>query len=336
MNLRERQERFEIENLSPLACKSAYTKGRKKPAEKCDMRTEFQKDRDRITHSKAFRRLMHKTQVFISPEGDHYRTRLTHTLEVTQIARTVARGIGLNEDLTEAIALGHDLGHTPFGHTGEDALDALMPGGFRHNEQSVRVVEFLENNGEGLNLTFEVVDGIFNHRTVGTPATLEGKVVQISDKIAYMNHDIDDALRAGVLRQAEIPSHILEVLGGDSRKRIDFLVRDLIFHSAEAENVSLTPHVAEVLYELRTFLYARVYSNQLQMNERNKIALVLKQLFDYYLKNSRQISKEISGASLKTHEGSCERAVCDYIAGMTDRFALKKYAELFIPSAWQS
>jgi dGTPase len=326
--IRERLEREELTRLGPFASKNLYSKGRKKPAEKCPVRTEFQKDRDRITHSKAFRRLMHKTQVFISPEGDHYRTRLTHTIEVSQIARTFSRALRLNEDLTEAIALGHDLGHTPFGHTGEDALNNLMSGGFRHNEQSVRVVEVLENNGEGLNLTYEVTDGIYNHRTSGNPATLEGRVVMLSDKIAYMNHDIDDALRSGLLRQDEIPPDIIKTLGETSRGRIDFLVKNAVEESEGKDGVSLAPDVWEIMMALRKFLFERVYENQIRNAEEKKIQSMLGLLFEYYMKNTRELplSGETAGP---------ERAACDDIAGMTDRFALKRFAELFIPNVWE-
>jgi dGTPase len=307
-----------MNELSPFACKKS--KGRAHPADPCDIRTDFQKDRDRITHSKAFRRLMHKTQVFISPEGDHYRTRLTHTLEVAQIARTITRALRLNEDLTEAIALGHDLGHTPFGHTGEDALNTLLPGGFEHNEQSVRVVSFLENNGKGLNLTYEVLDGILNHRTTGKPQTLEGKVVQLSDKIAYMNHDIDDALRAGLLKLQDIPASITDVLGASSPQRIDLLVRDMIKNSMDKNEVSLTPEVAETLSYLRTFLFEKVYANQLNVKERKKIQSMIGLLFDFYT----------------AKEGVEEREAADYIAGMTDRFAQKRFMEIFMPSSWEA
>jgi dGTPase len=321
------QESREINTLSPYACKSAGTKGRKHPAEKCNYRTEFQKDRDRITHSKAFRRLMHKTQVFISPEGDHYRTRLTHTLEVAQIARTVARTLKLNEDLTEAISLGHDLGHTPFGHTGEDALNTYLPGGFEHNVQSVRVVEVLENGGRGLNLTAEVIDGILNHRTAGSPATLEGKVVQISDKIAYMNHDIDDALRAGLLRPEEIPEQVTKILGTTSSQRIDFLVKNMVTHSMGKDTVSLQPEVAQVLTELRTFLFENVYANQLHMKERKKIQSMIGLLFEHYTNHPEVLPPEIQQADK-------ERAAADYIACMTDRFAQKRFTEIFMPASW--
>jgi len=331
MNLREIAEQAELLNLSPHATKSAETKGRKCPIQKCDIRTEFQKDRDRITHSKAFRRLKHKTQVFISPEGDHYRTRLTHTLEVAQIARTAARALGLNEDLTEAIALGH----TPFGHTGEDALDNLIEGGFRHNEQSVRVVELLENNGEGLNLTSEVIDGILNHRTECAPATLEGRVVQLSDKIAYMIHDIDDALRAKILKPGDIPSHIIKVLGPTSGKRIDFLVRSLVEHSHGTDYVALPPDIAKLMQELRSYLFENVYANQLHKKERDKIQGMLKQLFEHYISHPRELPEDFRN---RIDQGQCDniRAAADNIAGMTDRFAMKRFEEIFMPSAWEA
>jgi dGTPase len=298
--------------------------------ERCDLRTDFQRDRDRITHCKSFRRLMHKTQVFISPEGDHYRTRLTHTLEVAQIARTIARALRLNEDLTEAIALGHDLGHTPFGHTGEDALDKLMPGGFHHNEQSVRVVELLENDGRGLNLTWEVTDGILHHRSVGTPSTLEAKIVQKSDKIAYMNHDIDDALRSGILHAADIPREVTDVIGGDSSTRIDFLVRDIITHSAGINDVVMSDSASLAMKTLRSFLFENVYATQLLDIERKKIQSVLGLLFSYYLKHVDELPED-----MLVNAESDERAVCDYIACMTDRFARKSFEEIYIPEGWK-
>jgi len=333
MNIREQAEYMELQNLSPYASKSAESKGRKRPMVKCDIRTEFQKDRDRITHSKAFRRLMHKTQVFISPEGDHYRTRLTHTLEVAQIARTVARALNLNEDLTEAIALGHDLGHTPFGHTGEDALDSLVPGGFRHNIQSVRVVEKLENNGDGINLTFEVLDGILNHRTECTPATLEGRVVQISDKIAYMVHDIDDAIRAKLIVPEDIPSHIREVIGSTSAARIDLLVRSMVSESQDKSDVALPPGLAQTLRELRSYLFENVYVNQLHQKERGKIQGMLKLLYGHYISNPEELPEDIM-ARVQSGQSDIMRAAADNIAGMTDRFAMKRFEEIFMPAGW--
>jgi dGTPase len=327
MNIKERREELEKQTLSPRATKSAETRGRKQESKACDIRTDFQIDRDRITHCKAFRRLMHKTQVFISPERDHYRTRLTHTLETAQIARTTSRALGLNEDLTEAIALGHDLGHTPFGHTGEDALDEIISGGFRHNEQSVRVVETLEN----LNLTFEVIDGILNHRTTCNPATPEGQVVQICDKIAYMNHDVDDAIRAKILEEGDLPRCVTEILGNTPSKRIDFLVRDLVRHSAENE-IGLSPDVAKTLAEFRTFMFQRVYANQLHTKERGKIKSMLRLMFEFYLQNPKKLPSEIQAR----FEINAESAIADYIAGMTDRFAQKRFREIFMPMAWEA
>jgi len=335
MNIREKAEQLEQQTLSPYATKSAESKGRKHPMQACDIRTAFQKDRDRITHSKAFRRLAHKTQVFISPEGDHYRTRLTHTLEVAQISRTVARALNLNEDLTEAIALGHDLGHAPFGHTGEDALDGLVPGGFRHNIQSVRVVEKIENGGTGLNLTHEVLDGILNHRTECTPATLEGKIVQICDKIAYMNHDIDDALRANVITQADIPRHVTETLGATSIMRIDLLVRSLVESCIGKNEILLPPGLAGVLKELRSYLFENVYVNQLHLGERNKIQGMLKLLYEHYISNPHELPEDMQSKAVTGREADKARIVADYIAGMTDRFAMKRFEEIFMPAAWE-
>ena len=333
MNLRKLREAHELKTLSPLATKSAETRGRKHPSEKCDIRTEFQKDRDRITHCKAFRRLMHKTQVFISPEGDHYRTRLTHTLEVAQIARTIAVALNLNEDLTEAIALGHDLGHTPFGHTGEDALNQLLPDGFRHNEQSVRVVEHLENDGHGLNLTFEVIDGILNHRTVCQPATLEGQIVRISDKIAYMNHDVDDAIRAKILAPDDLPPIAgIGGIGSTPAKRIDFMVRNLIENSIGQSTIDFTPDIKGKVKTLRAFLRERVYANQrLHERERSKIETMLHLLFKHYVTNPDKLPRELQTRI----EGNYVQAAADYIAGMTDRFAMKNFSAIFMPSAWE-
>ena len=331
MNAREVTEQWEAERLSPYAMRSAETRGRKHEAEKCDLRTEFQRDRDKITHCKAFRRLMHKTQVFISPEGDHYRTRLSHTLEVAQIARTIARALRLNEDLTEAIALGHDLGHTPFGHTGEDALDKLLEGGFRHNEQSVRVAERLERGGQGLNLTAEVLDGILNHRGEGTPMTLEGKVVQLSDKIGYINHDIDDAERAGLLNEDELPEEAVKLLGRSASKRIDFLIRNIIGNGAE-NGVRMDAEVSEALYALRTHMFGSVYRSQLQMRERRKIGHMLEKIYESY--RTEPTKMPVDYVRMLGEGESIERVVCDYIACMTDRFALKRFTEIYIPSSW--
>jgi len=332
MNLRNVTEQWEMERLSPFAAKSAETRGRKQPAGKCDIRTDFQRDRDKITHSKSFRRLMHKTQVFLSPEGDHYRTRLTHTLEVTQIARTIARALQLNEDLTEAIALGHDLGHTPFGHPGEDALNGILKGGFRHNEQSVRVVEKLERGGDGLNLTFEVVDGILNHRSECKPATLEGKVVRLSDKIGYINHDIDDAVRSGILEESDLPRGAVVLLGDTSPKRVDFLIRNVVKCSAGMNEIRMEEDVNAALYELREYMFGSVYQSQLQMRERKKIKHMFEGIYESYCSD---LSKLPDDYIKMLEEGETpERVVCDYIAGMTDRFVLKRFEEIYIPSAW--
>ncbi|MCL2047613.1 MAG: deoxyguanosinetriphosphate triphosphohydrolase [Defluviitaleaceae bacterium] len=326
MSLRELREEYETKSLSPRATKSIETRGRKFPAEKCCVRTDFQKDRDRITHCKAFRRLMHKTQVFISPERDHYRTRLTHTLEVAQISRTVARALALNEDLTEAIALGHDLGHTPYGHTGEDALNGLLEGGFRHNEQSVRVVETLEN----LNLTYEVIDGILNHRTVCRPATPEGRVVQLCDKIAYMNHDVDDAIRARLLTEADLPAVVSSTLGTSPGKRIDTLVRNLIEQSLSHTEIELSPEISDCLKIFRTFMFERVYAHQLHAAERAKIKTMLRLMYEYFLQNPTKLPQEIV-----ENAAPLDISIADYIAGMTDRFAQKRFREIFMPSAWE-
>jgi len=333
LNYREIAENYENTNLSKYAAKSSKALGRKRFEEKCDIRTEYQRDRDKITHSKAFRRLMHKTQVFISPEGDHYRTRLTHTLEVSQIARTISRALNLNEDLTEAISLGHDLGHTPFGHTGEDALDKLWHEGFRHNEQSVRVLEFIEKNAEGLNLTTEVLDGILNHRGGASPMTLEGKVVQISDKIAYINHDIDDAIRAGQLNPLDLPKESVEVLGDTSSSRINFLIRDVIASSAEKSDIIMSKDVKTAMYQLRQYMFNTVYTSQLQMKERKKIAGVLERLYRHFLENNSEIPEEFLKMQ-ELHGESLERIALDYVACMTDRFAMNLYKSIFMPVSW--
>jgi len=331
MTIREKLEQQEFKILSKYATKSAEAKPRKIPIKKCDIRTDFQRDRDRITHCKAFRRLMHKTQVFISPEGDHYRTRLTHTLEVAQIARTIALALNLNQDLTEAIALGHDLGHTPFGHTGEDALNDLLPNGFKHNLQSERVVEYLENEGRGLNLTPEVTDGIKNHRMSCKPSTIEGQVVRLCDKIAYMNHDVDDALRAKILKPSDLPP--FAGIGEATNKRIDFMVLNLIENSMDKPVISFTPEVEAEIKSLRIFLREKVYTNQrLHEMERSKIKTMLELLFNHYLENPHKLPSELS---VRMNENP-KQTVADYIAGMTDRFAMKSFKEIFLPSAWEA
>jgi dGTPase len=308
------------------------TKGRLYPIRDCPVRTDFQRDRDRITHSKSFRRLMHKMQVFISPEGDHYRTRLTHTLEVTQIARTLARALCLNEDLTEAAALGHDLGHTPFGHSGERALDRLCPGGFRHYEQSLRVVDMLENNHKGLNLTVEVRDGILNHSGSNIAATLEGQIIKFADRIAYINHDIDDAVRAGILSNEDIPQDITEVLGGTHSDRITTLVSRVIEYGTAQGKIGMTEPYFEAMCRLREFLFETVYRNKRAKSEDDKVMNMLAFLFDYYSQNTNALPEEYR-ACLKTDEKG--RIICDYIASMTDRFALSTFEELFVPKVWQ-
>ena len=331
MTLREQFQRREEQTLSQRACRSAQTRGRARPEEECDVRTPFQRDVDRIVYSKSFRRLKHKTQVFLQPEGDHYRTRMTHTLEVSRIARTIARALCLNEDLTEAIALGHDLGHTPFGHAGERLLDEMMPGGFAHYRQSLRVVDRLEKNGEGLNLTWEVRNGIVCH-TKGTPAaTLEGQVVRLADHIAYINHDIEDALRGGVIYPMDIPLGISRVLGFTHGDRIDALVRDAIEASWDQPEIRQSPEVGEAMAALREFMFESVYTNPAAKGEESKAQDMLRRLFDYYRRDPDQLPGDFQ--TIRVEEGT-DRAVCDYIAGMTDPFAVERFKELFIPMGW--
>lgn len=331
MTLREQIEQRELEQLSPRGCAARSSKGRQREEAECDVRTCFQRDVDRIVYCKAFRRLKHKTQVFLQPEGDHYRTRMTHTLEVSRIARTMARALGLNEDLTEAIALGHDLGHTPFGHAGERLLAAVMPGGFAHYQQSVRVVERLEKNGEGLNLTWEVRNGIFCH-TKGQPAaTLEGQVVRLADHIAYINHDIEDALRGGIIYPMDIPLEISNVLGFTHGERINRLVADAIEASRDKEAICQTDEVGEAMLALKDFMFASVYTNPLAKGEEGKAQEMLRMLFGYYCENPDELPSDFQ--NIRVEEG-VERAVCDYIAGMTDPFAVQKFEELFIPMGW--
>lgn len=330
MTVRERTEELEEKILSPRAMLSKNTRGRETHEEEDTLRTPFQRDRDRIIHCKAFRRLKHKTQVFLSPEGDHYRTRLTHTLEVSQIARTIARALLLNEDLTEAISLGHDLGHTPFGHAGERALNDVFPGGFRHYEQSVRVVERLEKNGKGLNLTKEVRDGILCH-TSGTQAlTLEGRIVRTADRIAYLNHDIDDAERAGVLSEKDIPEEITSVLGHSKSKRIDTLVRSVVETNGQGE-IRMAPDVGEAFDRLRDFMFRSVYENPTAKGEERKVPFLIGALFQYLQKpeNLPEDMRRIAEAD------GCERAACDYIAGMTDHFAVELFKSIYVPASWK-
>ena len=336
MLLREELEKREFEILSERAAKSADSKGRLFPEEKCNIRTEFQRDRDRIIHSKAFRRLMHKTQVFLAPEGDHFRTRLTHTIEVSQIARTIARALNLNEDLTEAIALGHDLGHTPFGHNGEEVLDKIHPGGFKHNMQSLRVADVIEStkSRRGMNLTMEVRDGIVNHTGKDMPFTLEGQIVKISDRIAYINHDIDDAIRSGVISAEDLPEEALRIFGKTHRERINNMVVDLIENSDGKDRIYQSPQYKESLDSLRTFMFANVYKSSKVKREEdlNKVEVVISSLYDYFIHNIDQLPEDMK--KIAAHDGKNE-AVKDYVAGMTDRFALATYTDLFVPKGWK-
>lgn len=329
MLVRENTELFEKEMLSSFAVLSVNSKGREREERECDVRTCFQRDRDRIIHSNSFRRLKHKTQVFLSPEGDHYRTRLTHTLEVSQIARTISRALRLNEDLTEAVALGHDLGHTPFGHAGERALNEVFPQGFKHYEQSLRVVDKLEKDGNGLNLTYEVRDGIVCH-TVGKEAdTLEGRIVKLADKIAYINHDIDDAERAGVLSEDDIPKAISNVLGNTKSKRINTLVISTVENSVE--DICLAKEIQEPFEELQRFMFKNVYTNSICKGEEGKAEALIKTLYFYYRDHYDELPefyKRIAAA-----EGN-ERAACDYVSSMSDGYVLNVYSKLFIPSSW--
>lgn len=334
MTIRENLEQWEKIYLSPYATLSQNTRGREKPEEQCDIRPVFQRDRDRILHSKSFRRLKDKTQVFLSPEGDHYRTRLTHTLEVSQNARTIAKALSLNEDLVEAIALGHDLGHTPFGHAGERALNEICPYGFRHNEQSVRTVELLEKEGEGLNLTWEVRDGILNHQTSNIPATLEGKVVRFSDKIAYTYHDMDDAVRAGILQEADIPREIGEIIGYTPGERLNNFIHDIVTESKGTNDVKMSADVERAMRDLKVFMYERVYSNPIAKGEEHKAESLVKTLYEHYMNHTNELPKFFLELGLQGE--SREQVVCDYISSMTDRFAIALYDELYVPKFWMS
>lgn len=331
--VRKRQEQLELRILSPYAAKAAETRGRQMEEEPSNSRTCYQRDKDRIIHSKAFRRLMHKTQVFLQPEGDHYRTRMTHTLEVTQIARTIARGLRLNEDLTEAAALGHDLGHTPFGHAGEVALSQVMEEPFRHNEQSLRVVDVLEDNGRGLNLTSEVRSGILCH-TGGAPDanTLEGQIIRYADRIAYINHDIDDAIRGGILSETDIPREILDILGHTHRERINTLVENMIEHSMDCNCLQMEPEVHRAMLDLRDFMFQNVYKNPVAKGEESKAIDILQKLYLYYVDHPELLPLDFQSQLGTT---GIARIVCDYIAGMTDKYAIFKFHEIFIPAGWQ-
>ena len=331
MTIREQTEKLEQKTLSPRACLSTQTKGRAVEISPCPIRTCFQRDIDRVIHCKSFRRLKHKTQVFLQPEGDPYRTRMTHTLEVARIARTMARALRLNEDLTEAAALGHDLGHTPFGHAGERALSRVVEGGFRHYEQSLRVVDRLENDGAGLNLCYEVRRGILCH-TAGEPAeTLEGQLVRFADKIAYINHDIDDAMRGGIIFPTDIPVHISETLGFTHGERLDTLTMDIIENSREGNAIRQSEHIAQAMAELKQFMFDSVYFNPLAKGEEGKAEDMICLLFDYYAKHTDKLPPEYQ--DILVREGA-QRAVVDYIAGMTDSYAVETFSNLFIPKGW--
>lgn len=335
MTIREELEEIELKTLSKYASFSRYSKGRDREETPCDIRTCYQRDRDRIIHCKAFRRLKHKTQVFLAPAGDHYRTRLTHTLEVSQIARTIAKALRMNEDLTEAIALGHDLGHTPFGHAGESALNNICKDGFAHFEQSIRVVEILEKKGQGLNLTKEVRDGIVNHRTSGNPSTMEGKIVRLSDKIAYINHDIDDAIRGKILSESDLPVEFTNILGHSKKERLNTMIYDIVNNSLDEADIIMSVRIESAMKGLREFMFKNVYSNPVAKGEEIKAKRMLTQLYNYYLYHIEEMPEEYIWL-INVRKERPERVVCDYIAGMTDQYSVRKFEELFVPSFWKS
>ena len=334
MTIREETQKIEHEFFSRYATFSDGSKGRSKPEEDDEMRTCFQRDRDRVIHCKAFRRLKHKTQVFLAPEGDHYRTRLTHTLEVAQIARSIARSLRLNEDLTEAIALAHDLGHTPFGHAGERTLNVISKKGFSHCEQSLRVVNVLEKDGEGLNLSWEVCDGIINHRTSGRPSTLEGQVVRLSDKIAYINHDIDDAIRANIFKESMIPEEYTEALGHSSRERLDTLIRAIVENSMGKDEISMPGNMENTMMNLRKFMFENLYSNPAAKSEEIKVKKMIEKLFEYFKKNYKEVPENYRKIVSDRGEDE-ETAICDYIASMSDQYSIKVFKDIFVPRAWE-
>lgn len=317
--------------LAPYATHAADSKGRVFPLDPCPIRTCFMRDRDRILHCKSFRRLKHKTQVFLAPAGDHYRTRLTHTLEVSQIARTISRALRLNEDLTEAIALGHDLGHTPFGHAGEAALNELVPGGFSHNRQSLRLVDKLEYEGRGMNLTWEVRDGIINHPSSCSPSTPEGRVVSLSDRIAYVNHDIDDAIRAGVLKEQDIPSLCTDHFGYSHSERIDAMIKNVISNSIGQAEISFAKAEKEAFDQLRSFMFQHVYLNPVAKKEEGKAMDMIRELFSYYLEHLDLLPSEFT---VHIDEDGDQRAVADFIACMTDTYAIADFQKIFVPNSW--
>ena len=330
MSIREQNELTEQQILSPFAALSARSKGRLRKEEKCPIRTDFQRDRDRIIHSKSFRRLKHKTQVFLSPEGDHYRTRLTHTLEVSQIARTIARALQLNEDLTEAISLGHDLGHTPFGHAGERALNDIFPPGFRHYEQSLRIVDVLEKDGKGLNLTYETRNGILCHTKGKEADTADGRIVRLADRIAYINHDIDDALRANVLHSEEIPSDITQILGNTTTTRINTLVMSVVTHTKDGQ-VRMDEEIQSAFDRLHLFMHERVYLNDYAKHEEKKVPEFIRLMYRYFVSHPEHLPNENQRVARLE---SPERAVCDYLAGMTDHYAVEVFHSIFVPHSW--
>lgn len=332
MSIRENLEEWEKNYLSPYASHSRDSRGRLKPEEQCDIRPVFQRDRDRIIHCKAFRRLKDKTQVFLSPEGDHYRTRLTHTLEVSQNARTIAKALRLNEELVEAIALGHDLGHTPFGHAGERALNRVCPLGFEHSQQSVRTVDRLEKGGLGLNLTFEVRDGILNHQTIGKPHTLEGKVVRLSDKIAYIHHDMDDAVRAGILREEDVPLEIREVIGCTPSGRLDHFIHDIVTASMGKNDILMSPPMDTAMKKMRKFMFDHVYQNPVAKSEESKAEVLMETLYTHFMKHFDEMPEEF--LNLLSEGETREQVVCDYVGAMTDRFAIATYERIYIPKYW--
>lgn len=333
LNIREKQEKYERDNLSQNACLVVKSKGRKEPEEKCPLRTDFQRDRDRILHSKSFRRLKHKTQVYISPNGDHYRTRLTHTLEVSQIARTMARALGLNEDLVETISLGHDLGHTPFGHIGEEALDEISDVGFKHNIQSLRIVDKLEekNNRKGLNLTYEVRNGIASHTGDNKPDTMEAELVRIADRIAYVNHDIDDSIRANIITEEDLPKSTRLILGKSHGDRINTMVFDLIENSYGKDKIIMSEEISKASKELRDFMFQEVYQDSQVKAEADKAFYIINELYNFYIKNPHELGENYRNFE---DELDLQRSVCDYIAGMTDRFVMYKFHEIFLPKSW--
>ncbi len=333
MTIRESLEQWEKDYLSPYASLSMNSKGRLKQEEQCDIRPVFQRDRDRIIHCKAFRRLKDKTQVFLTPEGDHYRTRLTHTLEVSQNARTIAKALKLNEELVEAIALGHDLGHTPFGHAGERALNRVCPLGFEHSEQSVRTIDRLEKGGHGLNLTYEVRDGIRNHQTIGKPHTLEGKIVRLSDKIAYIHHDMDDAVRAGILTEKDVPAEIRVVLGSTPGERLNHFIHDIVTNSLGKNDIVMSESTADAMKKLRQFMFDRVYQNPDAKSEESKAEVLMETLYHHYLKHIDDLPEEF--LNLLSEGEPREKVVCDYVGAMSDRFAIAVYEEIYIPKSWQ-